>query len=66
MKDVVEKLYSYYRGNNLVSVVESYLSFVKITQEERMEISRLFKKIDTDNSGSIDINELREVFIMCR
>jgi Ca2+-binding EF-hand superfamily protein len=66
MKDVVEKLYSYYRGNNLVSVVESYLSFVKITQEERMEITRLFKKIDTDNSGSIDINELREVFIMCR
>ena len=65
MKDVVKKLYSYYRGNNLVSVVESYLSFVKITQEERMEITRLFKKIDTDNSGSIDINELRQAFTMC-
>lgn len=33
MKEVVKKLYNYYRGNNLVSVIESYLSFLKITQE---------------------------------
>jgi calcium-dependent protein kinase len=61
----VKKLYSYYRGNNLVSVIESYLSFVKITQEERSEITRLFNKLDTDNSGTIDINELREAFTLC-
>ncbi len=65
MKEVVKKLYNYYRGNNLVSVIESYLSFVKITQEERSEITRMFKKLDTDNSGAIDINELREAFALC-
>jgi calcium-dependent protein kinase len=25
----------------------------------------MFKKLDTDNSGAIDINELREAFALC-
>jgi Ca2+-binding EF-hand superfamily protein len=53
MKSVVDKLYHYYRGNNFIAVVESYLASIKISQEERTEITKLFKKLDRNGSGAL-------------
>lgn len=45
-----------------MSVIESFLSFKKITQQERHELSKIFFEIDNDGSGLIEVQELIEFF----
>lgn len=65
MEEVVKNLYNFYSEDNLVNVIESYLTFLKITQEERLEIIKLFKRLDQDSNGEINSDELRESFSVC-
>lgn len=46
------------RGNNLITVVESFLSIRKINQEERKKLADIFNRIDKNGDGTIDIQEL--------
>ena len=42
------------RGNNLVSIIESYLSLRKVTQQERQRLANIFTGIDRDGNGLIE------------
>jgi Ca2+-binding EF-hand superfamily protein len=50
------------RGNNLISVIESYISMKKVSQEERERLASIFNEIDKDGNGMIDIAELIEIY----
>jgi Ca2+-binding EF-hand superfamily protein len=50
------------RQNNLISVLESYLIFSKVSQEERKRISQVFKQIDKNCDGEIEKTELIQAF----
>jgi Ca2+-binding EF-hand superfamily protein len=50
------------RGNNLISVIESYLSLKKVNQQERQELANLFNEIDSDGNGMIDVSEFVEIY----
>lgn len=58
---VSKKLYDYHveiifiqRGNNLVSVIESFISFTCTTQVEIYEFSKIFQLLDKNNDGLIE------------
>jgi Ca2+-binding EF-hand superfamily protein len=36
-------------------MIESYIAFKRITQSERQRLAKIFKEIDKDKSGVIDI-----------
>lgn len=48
-------LLDYDAKNNLVSIIESFLIYKKINQEERQRLATIFSEIDEDKSGIIDI-----------
>ena len=41
------------RGNNLVSVIQSFIAYTKLTQKEVKEFSRMFQTLDTNCDGFI-------------
>lgn len=49
------------RGNNLVSIIESYLSLRKVTQQERQRLALIFTGIDKDGNGLIEKEELVQI-----
>jgi Ca2+-binding EF-hand superfamily protein len=55
-------LENYHRGNNLIAIIESYLSLSAIGQQERERLSIIFKKIDTNNDGTIEGKELMSLY----
>ena len=60
--DVIKNLQKYYRGNNLVTIIETFISLRKTNQEERKKLTDIFQAMDIDNSGTIEVIELFEVY----
>ena len=58
----LELLEKYQRGNNLIAIIESYLSFSEISQQERERLAVVFKRIDTNNDGTIEGSELMTLY----
>lgn len=50
------------RENNLISVLESYLIFSKVNEDERKRINRLFKQLDRNSDGVIEKSELIQAY----
>lgn len=48
--------------NNLVSIIEGYLIYKRVGQEERQRLASIFQEIDLDNSGIIEIDELKKFY----
>lgn len=59
-REVALKMVNYYRGGNLVSTIESYLSFTHLPQEERKLYAIPFNAIDLDHNGLITLQEITE------
>lgn len=56
---VYQKLTSYKKENNFISIIESYIMFGKSTKSENYKkLIKLFHKFDENNNGCIEINEL--------
>jgi Ca2+-binding EF-hand superfamily protein len=45
-----------------VSVVESYLSFLKISQSQKNEIKDLFQAIDVRRQGQLSKNDIIQIY----
>lgn len=43
-------------------MIESYISFKRIAQNERQRLAKIFEEIDKDKSGMIDIAEFKEFY----
>jgi hypothetical protein len=56
--NIVNKLYRYSRGNNLVAAVEGYLSLTTTSQESAHHSAAVFRSIDIDQDGIIKRHEL--------
>lgn len=59
---VLRKYISIQAINNFVSVVESYLSFRKISQSQKNEIKCLFQAIDVRRQGQLSKNDILKTY----
>lgn len=59
---ILKKMKSYSVQNNFVSIIESYIAFTKTSSEDKKEIARLFKLIDTDKKGYLNREDLVNLY----